>query len=422
MREIIRLMSPVFLIFVALILLGKRTFEEAQEGAFSIDNINRVVGLAGSLILVFPFFLKKQSLQVPFPLRWFALYIVICSISSLFYSEWVGYSFWKVVEILSALAVSIYVATLAKRNPRMAFVYYESCLNFFLLMMVVAVIGAVVNPAAAITPPVSERTIDALGEPVLPYQLRGILFIINPNSLGVMGAILTFVYLVRVINGARGARPYLVLPLSFCVLVAAQSRTAWAGFFVAFFWYALFSANPSMRTRLGLWGLSTVGLLGGLGVFIAYLTRGFSIEQLQGLSGRAVWWDVAWSRFAQSGPDEQLFGLGFMTANRTITIQEIGYSVTTLHSDYADALISTGYLGLCLIILCLASSWLQLWPMRRCSGYLVSEIIGTSLILTVRTFTGTTISIFNFFLVIFFAIVVLSGVLKRLPAEALAKR
>jgi hypothetical protein len=408
-----RMLLPVFFLFVSLILLGKRTFEEAQAGFLSLDNINRIVGLCGALMLVFVSLAKRSTLSVPLPLRWFAMYVGICLLSAVFYSNLVGYSLWKVLEIFAALAVSVYIATHAKKQPGVALAYYETCLAFFVLMIVAAVVGAALNPVAAITPPVSDRSIEAFGEPVVPYQLHGTIFVVNPNTLGAMAAILTFVYLLRIINGSRKMGAFFILFISAGVFLLAQSRTAWAGFFVAFAWYLLLSPNPSRRIRLMLGSLSIIALIGGIGVFTAYLTRGYSIEQLQGMSGRARWWEVAWLRFNESRIDEQLFGLGFMTANRTITFGEIGYSISSLHSDYADALISTGYIGGSLIVLFLVASWFLFGAIIRRSGCLEAEIVGIALILTVRTFTGTTVAIFNSFLVMFFSLVVLCQALRN---------
>lgn len=409
-----RLLLPAFFLFLALLLFGKRTLEEAQSSPLSFENINKLVGLAGALIIPWSYFLRQRRLVVPPSVGWFVLYTCVCLLSSIFYSQWVVYSSWKAAELVAVVSVTIYIAALAKKKPDVALMYYEACLRFFGLIIVLTLVGLLIDPAGALTPPVSDAAVEAFGEPVVPYQLYGrTVIVVNPNSLGAMAAILTYVYTIRWFSGASSFKAGCWLLACLGVFLLAQSRTAWVGFCVAILWYVLFSANPSRSLRFRLI-LTLVGVvLVGSGFFASYLTRNQGVEQLQGMSGRALWWQIAWVKFQEASLDEQLFGLGFMTANRTIVSDAIGYSVSSLHSDYADALISSGYLGIGFLVVFIFSSLGGVFALRRSRTCLVAELIGICLILCVRSFTGTTFAIFNYFLPLFLAIIVVCGVVAR---------
>jgi hypothetical protein len=413
-----KLLMPAFLLFFSLLLFGKRTFEDAQSSPLALENLNKLVGLAGSLVLSWVFFVRQRKLILPPCVGWFALYTSVCLLSSLFYSQWVVYSVWKTAELVAALCVTIYISALARRRPEIAYAYYEACLKFFGLIVVAALIGLLIDPSGALTPPVSDKAIETFGEPVVPYQLySNAIIVVNPNSLGAMGAILTYVYGVRWLGGERGLKAGCWLLACLVVFLLAQSRTAWIGFSVALTWYVLFSKSLTRRQRclLGFGVLAVV--VAGSGFFAAYWTRNQGVEQLQGMSGRALWWLIAWSRFQESSFDEQLVGLGFMTANRTIVSEAIGYSVSSLHSDYADALISSGYLGLGFLIAFILSGFFRLFALRKARTGLVAELIGVCLILFVRSFTGPTFATFGFYQLLFLAIVVVCGVMRRSESE-----
>lgn len=410
-------MTPVVFLFAALVLLGTRSFEEAQAGPFSPENINRLVGLGGALFFAIGALAVKGSLNIPAPLRWFAAYIIVCLVSAVLYSEWVLYSLWKVIELVAAVTVSMYIATVARKQPQVAFMYYEYCILFFLILVALSVLGIAVHGDGAFRATLEEASVEAYGDAVLPYQLRGTLAIVNPNSLGGMSGILVYVYLLRILNNRSKVFYYVLFALCAFVFVLSQSRTAWIGLLVALAWYLIFSQNSSKRNRLYLGLFVAGGLAASLNLLISYLTRGYSAERLQNLSGRAAWWEAAWSKFWSSTLDEQIFGMGFMTGNRKITQEEFGYTVSSLHSDYADALISTGYLGLTCIILFVGSTWLLMLPIGRRRGCLNAEFFGITIMLTIRSFMGTTLAIFNFFMVIAFSIIVASSIIVRIRED-----
>jgi len=91
--------------------------------------------------------------------------------------------------------------------------------------------------------------------------------------------------------------------------------------------------------------------------------------------------------------------------------------VSSLHSDYADALISSGYLGLGFLIAFILSGFFRLFALRKARTGLVAELIGVCLILFVRSFTGPTFATFGFYQLLFLAIVVVCGVMRRSESE-----
>lgn len=413
---------PLYLLLISLILLGSRTYEEAQSTPLSLEGINRILGILGSIFLSFIYLYRtKAFLRVPSILFFLLCYCIICINSSLLFSEWPLYSLWKVCELLAVFFVGLYVYSRSRFNFIWAQDYYEVVLNFFRLLLIVTIIGAILYPADAWRSPVGEATIAAYGAPLLPFQIFGVIFRINPNSLGGIAACLLIIHLIRLYYFSTGKYfNFLFIFLSLFVLVFAQSRTAWIGLSITIILIIVFT-DTFGRFFKYLIGLSIFGLVNLSWTFIFdYLTRGVSTEQLQGMSGRSSWWEIAISKFMEESFAMQLFGMGFATANRTVVSEELGRSVTTLHSDYMDTLISTGFSGTLLLLIMIATIWKRVWTISRAEPIFFAEMLGVISIITVRSASGTTFAIYNHFLLLGIIMAVFAQVISNSRSKLLS--
>jgi len=157
-----------------------------------------------------------------------------------------------------------------------------------------------------------------------------------------------------------------------------------------------------MMALLGVFGL----LLAGTAV--DYLTRGVDAERLATLSGRTIWWETAILEYGSAGVVEKLIGMGFATASRNILSDKLGAEgAATLHSDYIDALVSSGALGFVMILLIMFGLLWKAYRHAVKSGDAIAmEILGVVVILMVRSFSGTTVASHNVFLILLFSIAV----------------
>ncbi len=396
---------PIWLLFVSQLMFQTRNFAEASATPIDVWNVHRTLAIVLATV-VCGLYLAARGV----PRRWppavvfFACYLAV-GVISLVHSSQLLYSCWKLTELLAALLVALYVLRQSAADPSFAGRCYGLWLHFVRFLVAMAILGAVIDPSAALTPPMSDALAAGFnGTPLLPVQLYGTLFIVNANTLGVMAAILLFTDGMTALAERRmtfGRALWLLVDA--VVLVLAQSRTAWAGFAVAVVLAVLFSKSIRPSRRFAVAATATLLVLLARGYVMDYLTRGTTVEHMSALTGRAEWWDTAIRVVDDSPLFQRLTGLGFVSANRTILATLLGHGdAATLHSDYVDALVSAGYLGvgaltLAVIALCVSVSrgaWRDRGPQAFQFG-------GLAAILVVRSFTGTTFAIYGDFVVAF---------------------
>ncbi len=141
-------------------------------------------------------------------------------------------------------------------------------------------------------------------------------------------------------------------------------------------------------------------------MFLKYIGRGYEIDHLTKLSGRLDWWVYAYETYLDSSLLERFVGLGFNVANRNLLYDLDDVGASSLHSDYLDSLISSGIIGFSMIFICFLTLIFKIYKKRRLVKH-DSLFIRLSLIfilLFIRSFSGTTISFHNFFLILFLII------------------
>ncbi|WP_242354770.1 O-antigen ligase [Anaeromyxobacter sp. SG64] len=411
MRVISTKFLPLLLLFASLLLFRSRSFAEATE--IDLLTVHKVIALPFAILFAGGYLvLRGPPRRWPAALSFLAVYICVGIISTGLTSR-SPYSLWKLSELVMVLVVGLYVLRMSRSRPEFASEAYELWLKFLGVLVVAALVGALMFPGDALKAPLTEESLELYGKPILPIQLFGVLLTVNPNSLGAMAAILLVVAMARFRDSCSGTRRVwrmLWIGALVAVLVLAQSRTAWMGLgaaLVAGIWLARRASRAAKALALA--SLAASATYASAYIY-AYMTRGVSTEQLSNLSGRAAWWSAAFQAFLDADFLGKTFGLGFMVANRTILSTQFGSDAGSLHSDYVDALVSTGVVGTIALIIAACAFALSV---RNASPYQRAELAGIVCILGVRSFTGTTFAIHNHFLPALVLIPVLTEAMQK---------
>lgn len=408
-RRNIRMIFPTILVFASLIIFQTRDFAETSANPLSLSNAHKVVAL--SLVLIyFGLYLFNKKLV----LNWtgfqlgYLIYILLGVSSSIAFSSNLLFSLWKLSEISAALLLSVYAMYLSKRDLSINVSLFSLSLQFMKFMVVATVVGAIIYPSEAIRSPLSEGMEAVYGTPIFPYQIFGTIIQVNANSLGAMAAIFMFIYTVRILKGSRDTKTFLWLIVSVALLVLSQSRTAIFGLLCAFVISLFVEPRKSGLSKVLIVVVSVLGVIWQIEVIFGYLSRGMDVERLSNLSGRMVWWAAAIEEYLDAGLVQKVIGLGFLTANREILATKLGYGdASSLHSDYIDSLISTGFFGPIILLYIFLQLLVKAFHRARILRTRLSyEMLGIVAILLVRSFTGTTLAVYNIFLIVLLAVAV----------------
>jgi len=405
---------PAYLVFISLLLFSGRSIGEASTNPITLANFHKVAAIGLLLFLLAIYFLRKGlPRNWPKGLVFFGCFIVVSVISTFLYSPWVLFSLWKSMEILAVFGVALFVLHKSRSDGSIIERYYEAILLFFKFLLITVLAGLILFPDEAIQMPLSDKAFTGYQEGVIPYQLFGVIIQINPNSIGMIAAILLYICIVRIMSSDRKSRlkKIIEIMLLLTILVFAQSRTAWIAFLLSgvFAMVIFASRKKKIIALIVIFSVGTVTYLNKATLY-QYMTRGMSETRVMQMSGRINMWDVAIKRFDATDLENKIFGLGYMYANRMILATELGAEDrATLHSDYIDALISNGWSGLAALILSILYALRNILvglirPLQANPRFL--ELGGILIILVVRSITGTTFASHNHFLVLFLIIIV----------------
>jgi len=391
---------PLYCIFISMILIATRNFSEVQSSGIGLSVIHKLISLPLSIVMIFYYILNKKTItsNVPLPIKTYMGFVFIAILSSLFFSDSLGYSIWKCIEILANLMIAIFIWNLFSRNTLIGELYFDRIILLYKLILLISIIGIFIHPTLALRPPSLFR------EAFLPVQFFGSIIQINADSLGLMAAIVFYIEFIKYQNvNKRNYITIFILFLLFTIIIFAQSRTAIASLFIVLFGYFALNSKMGIFSKLFVFlsiGLSILFLIDYL---LLYLQRGLTSSQIQSMSGRTEWWETTINSFLNLDFFQQLFGLGYGVGSRII-LTEMGHSTgASLHSDYFDALISTGYLGLFFLLSTVTIILFKI--LKEFTTYLKSTeyqiFVGVLLILIIRSITGSTIALHNFFLILF---------------------
>jgi len=231
--------------------------------------------------------------------------------------------------------------------------------TFFGLCLISAYVGILIDPKDALE---HGYSLGSLG-----VRLKGVYPAQGANRIGDLAAILCIVALVRWLplhGKCRKNSFYIFLGLfGGLSLILSQTRTAMLGCAVGAFIVLWVSG------RIGLRSMLTVGAIGGLfltlvmaatpigDIVINFLRRGQTDAQMSTLSGRLLWWETAYDLYSRTPLG---IGMGAFAAEKVPVLQAIGLEGETLHSDYMETILGTGYWGLLPLLLSLGGTWYYL--------------------------------------------------------------
>ena len=202
----------------------------------------------------------------------------------------------------------------------------------------------------------------------------------------------------RVDAGRLGRKlGYAIAGFSVATLIASQYRTGYLALVVAaavWLW---------VRRRWG-WltvvvGATLAGILFAFQALVAvspYVLRG-TAEQAASLSGRLGWWSAAIPVW-ESSP---IIGRGLLTGTRFEVLEPLGLTTTSsIHSTWVEALVGTGLVGVTLVLACLVFLFMRaIREARSPLGWKTPLML--LVVLTVRSFTGSTFESFAYLAVVF---------------------
>jgi len=233
---------------------------------------------------------------------------------------------------------------------------------------------------------------------ILGVRLKGVIPVVGANRIGDLSAIVALVALARLfpMQGRCSRRSWYSFLFFFGLisLVFSQTRSALAGFAAGVCVLLLVSGRLGLRKVLTV-GLATVIVAAVLYVATPagdllrdYLRRGQSDQLLNSFSSRVKWWETAWNLYKQTPLG---IGMGAYAAERVPTLTAIGFLGESLHSDYMETILGTGFWGLLPLMVILAGTWFVLLRALYRSALspperqLAMEAVAVLSLLTVRT-------------------------------------
>ncbi|HLW60011.1 MAG TPA: O-antigen ligase family protein [bacterium] len=312
---------------------------------------------------------------------WLMVYGLV-NLASVAWSVYPAWTAYKSLEFLTDLALlAAIVATLRSLRGYKTIFDWTWALYGGLLLVVWA--GVFVWPSVALEP-----TRGLLG-----ISISGVVPLIPPNTVGRMGAVLGIVAMIRLARPTAHRGFYAVaFLLSLASLIFAQSRGPLAGFLLAL--VVILIAMRRWRVSMAIAAAALIVLLtpGLRDAAQQFVLRGQDAELFQSLSGRTTWWNYAWDRFQE----HPLVGFGGFAGPRFTVLANIGESETsTLHNTWLEVLLSTGALGLALLLAALVSVCTALWRFRALAlheaetGGLWLEAVGVLIVLLVTSTFST---------------------------------
>ena len=307
----------------------------------------------------------------------------LVAFASALYSPFRSLTVYKASEIIVDVGV---IAFFLSYYPSRTDMKRWIDLNWFMVALSISLVwvGAILFPHKALL----------RGVGILGIQIYGVMPAMNPNSIGILGAILLMASLSRALH-ARNQKERIMyagfLLVGAITLVFAQARTSLFGVILAVIVVLLLNKRIKFMVFVSLLLVLGVIFSNLPSLLIKYIMRGQSTEMLFSLSGRNVWWHSAWEVFLRS----PIYGYGFGVATRYVVSKGLG-TLSAIHNGWLEVLINVGIIGLIPIVLVFLGTWWTL--LRIClqphscldktARMLSIEMIGLLIILSVRSITG----------------------------------
>lgn len=385
---------------MVLLLLGTLVFRVRSAQDIAVDPLDpaaqlrvalMVMGLAlGGIALISPAQAASSVVRsMTLPMRIYAIYVVVVFVGAPL-SVNAPLTIYRGIELTSMLVV---IAGARKSVGIDATRRIGDLLYWF----GVALIGTV-WAGVALFPQEAVKTYFLNREVRWNFQISGVFPEISANGVGILAVVIAVWSFTRVASGR--SRPFVGYSISIVAvgtLIAAQYRTGYVALVAAvgvWLWihrrWGWLTVAAAAGTMFVLFASSTILAVA------PYVLRG-TAEQAAGLSSRLYWWSAAIPVW-ESSP---LLGRGLLTGTRYEVLEPLGLTTTSsIHSTWIEALVGTGVVGVMLLVACLGL--VLVWAFRearRPGGQTTALML--LVVLTVRSFTGSTFETFSFLAMVF---------------------
>ena len=309
------------------------------------------------------------------------------------YSPFRALSVYKACEIIVDVSmIAFFLACYPSRTDMKRWIDF----NWFMVALLIAsvLVGAILFPKRAFHPVSANPSTANIA--LFSVQIHGLMPIMNPNSLGVLSALLSIVSLSRILH-ARNQNERTMYITSLVVgvitLVLAQARTSLFGGLLAIMAVLFFNKRFKLLVFVALLLVLAIILSDFPSLLLKYVMRGQSSTLFYNLSGRTVYWSFAWEKFLES----PIYGYGLSAGTRYVVLAQVGRGAqSTMHNSWLEVLVNVGIVGLIPVALAYVGTW---WTLLRISfrppawfdrtvRMLSIEMIGLLIILSVRLITG----------------------------------
>ena len=350
-------------------------------------------------------------------LRWMFIYSCV-AVTSAVYSVFPELTLWKAFEVLTlvicayAIASEVQTADDIRRLVNM--------LLLILLFLTVAVLmGAVISPERAFRDLFVGGNPDADGpEAPMLFALRGLAPVINASAVGGIAASLAVMTAAPFFAPEKVKDKFgtvVVLMLALTTIVLAHSRTPIFALTAAIFGILVVKRHFVAALWIALAG-GILLLIGSTDVIVDYIYRGQSQEQFTTLTGRTLFWSVAFEKYM----DAPILGYGYYSSQRVL------FGSPGTDNTYMSVLLGIGIVGIIPFvasILYVLRTLLRTMPRRSMPPMLQVlwiQLFGISSIVFIRSLTGTSFEVFYhllvFYLLLQISLTALQRQLRQMPA------
>ena len=315
-------------------------------------------------------------------------------------------SIWKGFEVF-VLVLALVATSSRLRTPDDAewLLRLFSLALLFLCMTVFA--GLLLYPASAIKDPDTTYT-------HYYFAVRGLVPVLNPASVGSIGALLIILSLAPLM-GPRSGRNQARAGLTFAAgiaataMILAHSRTPIFACTAAIILMLLYARKWGLMIATA--AIGTVVLLATSleGLVRQYILRGQTVESFRSLTGRFGFWEQVWEQIETS----PLVGHGYYAGQR------LSFNTATVDNTYLEVLIGLGIMGLVVFLIPMIWTLLRLYTTRPRKGTRPNiDVVwlacsGMLAVLIIRSFTGASFQVMHPLLVIYMVVLVSTAFVVR---------
>ncbi|HKS76291.1 MAG TPA: O-antigen ligase family protein [Terriglobales bacterium] len=351
-----------FVLFMSMQVWRKRTLDEIKAQPVDTFAAARALMVAGvGCYLLYRLFTRKTD----FLREWFSgvpgflMLFVLAVLTSMLWSVYWPWTLYKGCEYAVDVA-TVAAVVVAIRNLKDLESLYDWTWFWIGMLLFTCWLGAYFAPDVALSHLLEEGG-QATGP--IQVQLSGVFPDLSANRVGEYSAIIAAVALVRLLP-VKGYQRRMttwytwLFIASLITIVFAQTRSATGGFLVAVVLIFWLSGRFKHGVAIVLLGATLLLVSGGGSTLVDYMKRGQSTQQLESLTGRIQWWELAFKKYE----DAPLTGFGGYAAGRFLVMGAIGNNVASMHSDWVETLVGVGFWGIVPLLFAMGTAW---WYLLR---------------------------------------------------------